>query len=137
MPYNSFEDLDVWKRSCKLATSVYEGMRDSRDYGLKDQMTRAAVSVASNIAEGHERGTTREFIRYLNIAKGSIAELRTQLYIAKRVEALDPEQATLMISECKELGAMLHGLAQSRSPDVGETPASGWPAENLNLKSES
>jgi len=136
MTYASFEDLEVWKRSCRLAISVYEGMRDSRDYGLKDQMTRSAVSVPSNIAEGHERGTTREFIRYLNIAKGSIAELRTQLYIAKGVEALEARQATRMIAECKELGAMLHGLAQSRSPKVGETPSDDWPAENLNLKTE-
>lgn len=134
MPYNSFEDLEVWQRACRLAASVYEGMGNSRDYGLKDQMTRAAVSVASNIAEGHERGTTREFIRFINIAKGSAAELRTQLYIASRVGALDAEQAKRMISECKELGAMLHGLAKSRSPEIGETPVDDWAAENLNLK---
>ena len=67
MPYTSFEDLDVWKRACRLATSVYEALRNCRDYGLKDQMTRAAVSVPSNIAEGHERGTTKEFVRYLRI----------------------------------------------------------------------
>ena len=59
MPYQSFESLDVWKRSCRLATSVYGELKDCRDYGLKDQMTRAAVSIASNIAEGYSADRTR------------------------------------------------------------------------------
>ena len=54
MGYNSFEELDVWKRACRLAVKIYETLRDCRDYGLKDQMTRSAVSMASNIAEGAE-----------------------------------------------------------------------------------
>ena len=120
MPYTSFEDLDVWKRSCRLAARIYEVLRESRDYGLRDQMTRAAVSVPSNIAEGHERGTTKEFIRFLNIAKGSAAELRTQLYIAKRIGTIASEPAAEMIEECREIGAMLQGLARSRAPAVNE-----------------
>lgn len=120
MPYSSFEDLDVWKRSCRLAISVYEGMRGSRDYGLKDQMTRSAVSVASNIAEGHERGTVPEFVRFLNIAKGSCAELRTQLYIAKRIDGIDAEAAAEMIDECRQIGAMLQGLIRSQGAIVKE-----------------
>jgi len=59
MSYNSFEKLDVWKRSCRLAVRMYEVLRDCRDYGLKDQMTRAAVSIASNIAEGAERDSKK------------------------------------------------------------------------------
>ena len=120
MSYRSFEDLDVWKRSCRLATSIYEAVRDSRDYGLKDQMTRAAVSVPSNVAEGHERGTTKEFIRYLNIAKGSAAELRTQLYIARKIGVLENEDASEMIEECRQLSAMLHSLAKSRTEQLAE-----------------
>lgn len=122
MPYSSFEDLEVWKRGCRLAEQLYKALRNSRDYGLRDQMTRAATSVPPNIAEGHERGTTKEFVRFLNIAKGSAAELRTQLYIAKRIGAIAPEAAAEMISECKELGAMLRGLIQSISHQLGETP---------------
>ena len=121
MPYQSFEDLDVWKRSCRLATRIYEALRDCRDYGLKDQMTRAAVSVPSNIAEGHERGTTKEFIRYLNIAKGSAAELRTQLYIARKLGIIENDDASEMIEECKGLGAMLHALAKSRDGGVEDS----------------
>ena len=77
-------------------------------------MTRAAVSVPSNIAEGHERGTTKEFVRYLRIASGSVAELRTQVYIARRIGLLDDDKAGQMIEECKGIGAMLHALAKSR-----------------------
>ena len=121
MPYHSFENLEAWKRACRLATTVYKALRDCRDFGLKDQMTRAAVSVPSNIAEGHERGTTREFIRYLNIAKGSAAELRTQLYIAQKIGVLENQLAGEMIEECKGLGAMLHALAKSRDGGVEDS----------------
>ena len=83
MPYRSFEELDVWKRACKLAVHAYEILKDCRDYGLKDQMPRAAISIASNIAEGAERNSKAEYIRFLHIAKGSAGELRTQVYIAQ------------------------------------------------------
>ena len=136
MPYASFEDLDVWKRSCQLAERLYQSLRESRDHGLRGQMTRAAVSVPSNIAEGHERGTAREFVRFLNIAKGSAAELRTQLYIAKRIGALESDSANEMISECKEIGAMLQGLIRSISLQLGETLEDPGFTENLNLKTE-
>ena len=69
MAYSSFEDLEVWLRACRLAVRIYEVLRDCKDYGLKDQMCRAAVSIASNIAEGAERGTAVEFMRFLHIAK--------------------------------------------------------------------
>ncbi|PIP40913.1 MAG: four helix bundle protein [Desulfobacterales bacterium CG23_combo_of_CG06-09_8_20_14_all_51_8] len=85
MAYNSFEDLEVWKRACNLAVQTYEIMKNCRDYGLKDQMTRAAVSIASNIAEGAERDSKAEYIRFLHIAKGSAAELRTQVYIVRKI----------------------------------------------------
>ena len=114
MPYQSFEDLDVWKRACRLAVRIYAELKGCRDYGLKDQMTRAAVSVPSNIAEGHERGTTKEFVRYLRIASGSAAELRTQLYIAQKIGVLENKLAEEIIEECKGIGAMLHALAKSR-----------------------
>jgi len=90
-------------------------------------MTRAAVSVPSNIAEGHERGTTKEFIRYLNIAKGSAAELRTQLYIARKLGIIENDDASEMIEECKGLGAMLHALAKSREGSVEDAASDNDP----------
>ena len=113
MAYGSFEELEVWKRSCRLAVRVYELLRECRDYGLRDQMSRAAVSIASNIAEGAERDSRAEFARFLHIAKGSAAELRTQRYIAERIGVLTPAQTQPLITELKEISAMLHGLIKS------------------------
>ena len=94
MGYTSFEDLAVWKRSARLAVRVYDALRDCRDYGLKDQMPRAAVSIASNIAEGAERDSRSEYILFLHIAKGSAAELRTQVYIAQRIGVFSASHAS-------------------------------------------
>jgi len=112
MAYNSFEDLEVWKRACNLAVQTYEIMKNCRDYGLKDQMTRAAVSIASNIAEGAERDSKAEYIRFLHIAKGSAAELRTQVYIARKINLISETDAN-MVNELKQISAMLHGLIKS------------------------
>jgi four helix bundle protein len=110
MAYGSFEDLEVWKRACRLAVKVYDVLSNCNDFGLKDQMTRAAVSVASNIAEGAERNTAPEFIRFLHIAKGSAAELRTQFYIADKIKIINHDEAAKMVDELKELSSMLQGL---------------------------
>ena len=112
MAYQSFEDLDVWKRACNLAVFTYEALRESRDFGLRDQMQRAAVSVASNIAEGSER-TTREFLRFLSIARGSASELRTQAYIAFKVNVWNKLTMDHAVAETREINRMLTGLAQS------------------------
>jgi four helix bundle protein len=110
--HQSFEDLDVWKRSCQLAVYVYEAVRESRDFALKDQMQRAAVSIASNIAEGSER-SPKDFARFLSIASGSAAELQTQVYIASKVGMLNQEQMRHIAQECKGISKMLFGLNKS------------------------
>jgi len=109
----TFEDLDVWKRACRLATELYTELKDCRDWGLKDQMNRAAVSIASNIAEGAERDSSAEFARFVNIAKGSAAELRTQLYIASKVGVVESGKASALVNETKAISAMLHKLAKA------------------------
>ena len=113
MPYQSFEELDVWKRSSRLAVEIYRTLNECRDFGLKDQMTRAAVSIPSNIAEGAERFSDKEFARFLYIARGSAAELRTQLYIANKVNLIDKKLAKEYVDEVTQLSAMLQGLAKS------------------------
>jgi four helix bundle protein len=95
-------------------------------------MTRAAVSIASNIAEGYERGTNKEFIRYLNIAKGSAGELRTQLYIAKEIDVITPEAMAELVEETRGIGAMLNKLAEARKSKAGETDKLPSP-ETLNI----
>jgi four helix bundle protein len=125
MPYQSFEELEVWKRACRLAVEVSRGVSEWRQYALRDQMQRAAISIPSNIAEGSERDSRQDFIRFLRIAKGSAAELRTQCYIAVRLELLDKQQSDHFTQECKEISAMLQGLVRSLSP---------LKTENLKLK---
>jgi four helix bundle protein len=95
MAYQSFEKLEVWKRACRLAVDVCRMIGRSKQYVLKDQMQRAAISIPSNIAEGSERDSRQDFIRFLRIAKGSAAELRTQTYIALKLELLTKNQTKI------------------------------------------
>lgn len=115
MAYQSFEELEVWQKARSLAVKIYQQLIHCRDYGLKDQITRSAVSIASNIAEGAERGSKAEFKRFLNIAKGSAAELRTQLYIAADVSAVDQVSVTLLIQEAVVISKQLHALIKTLS----------------------
>jgi four helix bundle protein len=113
MAYRSFEDLDVWKRGCRLAVDVCRTLAKSREFFVRDQMQRAALSIPSNIAEGSERDSRLDYIRFLRIAKGSAAELRTQCYIAAKLEILNTSDASRFTSECKEIASMLQGLIRS------------------------
>ena len=113
MAYYSFEDLEVWKRSCRLTVKVYELFKNSKEYVLRDQMTRSALSIPSNITEGAERGSSLEFIRFINIAKGSAAELRTQLYIASEVGAVPGSKRDELKKELMEISSMLQSLIRS------------------------
>jgi four helix bundle protein len=115
MPYQSFEKLEVWKRACRLAVDVCRMLAKSKQYVLKDQMQRAAISIPSNIAEGSERDSKQDFVRFLRIAKGSAAELRTQCYIALKLELLAKDDADNFVQETKEISAMLQGLVRSLS----------------------
>ncbi len=111
----NFEKLEVWKRGCRLSVEIYRVLANVHDYGLVDQMTRAAVSIPSNIAEGAERKTDKEYINFLHIAKGSVAELRTQLYIASKLEMIPREKAKDLVQEAKEISAMLQAMIGSVS----------------------
>ena len=113
---SSFEDLIVWQRSIALVRSVYEVSKsfpsDER-YGLTAQVRRAAVSVPSNIAEGHERNSTREFVHFLSNAEGSLAEVRTQVRIAVDLGFCDSSAVELLNSEIIEIKRMLNALRRS------------------------
>jgi len=93
---------------------MYETLKDCRDFGLKDQMQRAAVSIPSNIAEVCERGG-KDFIRFIRIPHGSAAELRTQIYIAGKVNLISESVVTQLVTELKEIARMLTGLRRSLS----------------------
>ena len=114
-----YKDLVVWQKARDLAVLIYgitNAVSFKRDYGLSDQVRRSAVSVPSNIAEGDERGTDKESIRFFFIAKGSLAELRTQMDIAYQVGYID-EKAFLDIEERSiQIGKMLGALIKVRTP---------------------
>jgi four helix bundle protein len=119
-PYGSggFRNLKVWRKSKALAVAIYKICENgglARDYGLKDQMCRAAVSICSNIAEGDERGSNKDSVRFLYIAKGSLAELRTQLEIAEEVGYLEANRVAQIERDCAEIGKMLGALIKARS----------------------
>jgi four helix bundle protein len=107
---DALKTLDVWTRSTELAVSVYKSLSTCKDYGFKDQITRAAVSVPSNIAEGFERNSKKDFSNFLRIARGSCAELRTQLYIGQDIGIIDKETAENLLDEALQLSKMLQGL---------------------------
>jgi len=109
----SFEDLEVWREGCDLAVLIYgvfEEGKIKRDYGLKDQMTRAAVSIPSNVVEGKERETVPELLRYLSYAKGSAGELRTQLHIAHKIGYLSEESFSNLTHRTRVLSKKLAGF---------------------------
>ncbi len=109
-----FEDLEVWKESMRLTTEVYGLLRNCKDYSLRDQIQRASVSVPSNIAEGFERQTNKEFIQSLFIAKGSCGELRTQLYLAVELRIIEKEVSVELVDRCRKVSSMLYNLIRTR-----------------------
>jgi len=121
MGYQSFEELEVWKRSCRLAVEICRAMSGSNNFGLREQIQRSAVSIPSNISEGCERDSRPDFIRFLRIAKGSAAELRTQVYIALKLEILTKAESERYIAELKEISAMLQGLIRSLASRSGKS----------------
>ncbi len=110
----SYRDLQIWQKAVDLAVHVYqitETFPKSEVYGLANQMRRAAVSVASNIAEGHSRSQA-ELSHFLSIARGSLAELETQIEIAKRIDYLSPTQNTQLLDETDILGRQINVFHQ-------------------------
>lgn len=115
--YSNFEDLPVWKEAKDLAVQIYRITREDkfkRDYSLADQIKRAALSISSNVAEGFDRGSRKEFIRFLYIAKGSVSEVRSQLFICEELGYLDGDLSKKLLmktdSLTKQIGALISFL---------------------------
>ena len=89
-------------------------MKNCKDYGFKDQITRAALSIPSNIAEGFERGSDKEFVRFLNIARGSCGEIRTQISIFEEIGLIEKKDGNKLYEETKEISAMISSLIIKR-----------------------
>lgn len=113
MSKTNFRDLKVYQESKQLAVEIYKLTNNEdlkKDYGLKDQIQRSAVSIPSNIAEGCERGSDKEFIRFLNIAKGSLAELITQLEIAYEIGYLSKTELLYYDEKHRIISGMIGAL---------------------------
>jgi len=121
-----FRELLVWQKSKALAVAIYKCTSHgafARDFGLRDQIRRAAVSVPSNITEGEERDTNRESIHFLYIAKGSLAELMTQLEIAQEIGYLEQAESHDLVHECAQIGRMLGSLIKVRASASDRPPS--------------
>ena len=114
----NFQKLRVWQLAKELAVKIYKLTQTntfSKDYGLKDQIQRSAVSIPSNIAEGDDLETDKQSIRHFYIAKGSTAELLTQLIIAQEIGYLNVESSDSLVNDCRIISVMLTKLIQARS----------------------
>ena len=116
MSLNSYRDLEVWQFGIALTRQVYELTRQfpkHEVYGLCSQMQRAAVSIPANLAEGHARSSTKEFLHHLSIARGSLAELETMLTIAEELQYSQSSQTAGLFQACDRISRMMSGLRQS------------------------
>ncbi|TAE17893.1 MAG: four helix bundle protein [Bacteroidetes bacterium] len=111
----NFEKLLIWQESMAIAKDIYGLLKDCKDFGLKDQMQRASISIPSNIAEGSERSSDKEFVRFLRIAKGSLAELRTQLLLATELEIVHKETGEKILQNCLKTSKMIQKFITARS----------------------
>ena len=108
-----FEDLEVWKRAAGLCAEIYQTINKSKDYGFWDQITRCSLSVSSNIAEAFERAGRKEIGNFLNYAKGSSGELRSQIYIGMKIGYIERTTGIAWINESREISKMIYALMQS------------------------
>ena len=115
MKINKFEDLGIWKLALKITKEIYDltSKREfSKDFGLRDQIRRAIISVSSNIVEGFEKSNNNEFIRFLKISKGSVGETRNQLYIALSVGYITKEEFDKTNNNLEDLAGQVGGFIQ-------------------------
>jgi four helix bundle protein len=113
---NRFEDLIAWQKARSLTAAIYQVTNQgafAKDFGLKDQIRRAGVSVMSNIAERFERGRMTEFHQFLSIAKGSSGELRSQLYVALDAQHIDADEFRQLFADAQEVSRIIGGLRSS------------------------
>ena len=111
---NSFEEIIAWQKARELSAEIYSVTNKSnsfsRDFGLRDQIRRCVISISSNIAEGFERETTKEFIRFLYISKASAGEFRSQLYLAKDLNYLSLNEFDKLKDKVNDVSRLIAGL---------------------------
>lgn len=119
MRFQKFEDIIAWQKGQDLAIFIYKLFSNNRDFSFKDQICRASVSISNNIAEGFDRSSIKEFQRFLYISRASSSEVKSMLYLAKRLEYINEIDFKIGLNLSSELGRIINGLINSldKSPD--------------------
>jgi len=121
MKFVKVEEIEVWQKGRELVRMIYQLTAQglfAKDWGLRDQIQRAAVSIPSNIAEGYARCGNKEFVKFLWISKGSAAEVQTQLYVAQDLGYITEEQFRVHYDMADQVQAQIYYLIRSLSPDL-------------------
>lgn len=119
MGVRNYTELETWQRAMELTEAVYAATKrypKEETYGLTSQTRRSAVSVPSNIAEGQGRGSSRDFVRFLTVARGSLCELETQLILGSRLRYVDEASLQSLLKQSGTVGRLLNGLIRSVAP---------------------
>ncbi|MFA5831571.1 MAG: four helix bundle protein [Candidatus Paceibacterota bacterium] len=113
MKIEKFEDILSWRKSQDLAVVIYRIFNKNKDFGFKNQIERAVISIGNNIAEGYERRSNKEFTQFLYIAKGSCGEVRSMLYVALKLKYISAEEFETLAHSAKEISKLLSGLIKT------------------------
>jgi four helix bundle protein len=122
---NNYRDLKVWQMAMTLTENIYlttKSFPHKETYALANQLQRAAVSIPSNIAEGHARSSTKDYMRFVSISQGSLAEAETQLELAHRLGYIPQSEFRGLLEQTNEVGRMLHGLRSALAAKLAPTP---------------
>lgn len=117
MKIEKFEDILSWQKAKEVSIQIYEIFDINTDYSFKNQIQKAAISIMNNIAEGFERGSKKEFVKFLYIARGSCGEVRSMLYIAEILNYIDKKQFQYLMNNCIEISKLIYGLIRSLKKD--------------------
>jgi four helix bundle protein len=116
MKIQKFEDIIAWQKAQDLTIEIYRLFEKSSDFGFKNQIQRASVSISNNIAEGFDRMSDKEFVRFLYISLGSCSEVKSMLYLSNRLNYTDNEQTEQLVNQANEIGKIIRGLIKSILP---------------------
>ncbi len=117
MKIERFEDIIAWQKAQDFAVLIYRQFNPLRDFSFEDQICRASVSISNNIAEGFDRHTSKEFSRFLYIAKASCAEVKSMLYLAQKLDYIEEKQVTELISSSEGISKIIRGLIKAISKE--------------------
>ena len=113
MKIKQFEDIIAWQKAQDLGVEIYRNFHGCSDYAFKNQLTKAAVSISNNIAEGFERSSDADFCRFLYISLGSCSEVKSMIYLAERLNYIPGVEKSSLIEKCKEVSKIVRGLIHS------------------------